>query len=131
MARMVTVTFDASDADRIAAEFEIIGDKGLDAFKKDTKGATRRITSQWRDNARATARQHGKHYPGTIIPELVGGGLGAVIGPISAMPQGGMGRGFEYGSRNQPPHLDMTRTVDNEFPKYIAALNKSIQEVVR
>lgn len=65
------------------------------------------FAADWASNARATAGEHGRLYPDSIesIPRLA---LGIVIdvGPVTSRPQGGMGPGFEFGSRNQPPHLD-------------------------
>jgi hypothetical protein len=39
--------------------------------------------------------------------------LGILVetGPDSSMKQGSMGRGFEFGSQNQPPHLDGARAL--------------------
>ena len=67
----------------------------------------------WADNARATSGAHGVHYPDSIDHERKFGGLGVAVevGPNSGKKQGGMGRGFELGSQNQPPHLDGTRAL--------------------
>jgi hypothetical protein len=72
------------------------------------------VAREWQANARETSGAHGKHYPSTITSELVFdlGGISVDIGPESARRQGGMGRGFEFGSRNQPPHLDGLRALD-------------------
>lgn len=66
----------------------------------------------WADNARETSGEHGKHYPNSITSETrVALGIHVETGPDSAMKQGGMGRGFELGSVNQPPHLDGLRAL--------------------
>lgn len=69
-----------------------------------------------RDQAKMYARQqhtmHGgtdKHYPNSITAERLLP-LAWVYGPDAAKPQGGMS--FEFGSRNQPPHLDLARSAD-------------------
>ncbi|WP_157253209.1 hypothetical protein [Nonomuraea typhae] len=87
------------------------------------------LGEQWRKNARATARRHGKRYPSSITAGQVptASAIEWEIGPESMLPQGGMGRGFEYGSRNQPPHWDGARAAIQEEPKFVA----SIDEVVR
>ena len=65
------------------------------------------FAEEWRSNARVTSGAHGKHYPASITSEtLVGLGIIVDTGPETARRQGGMGPGFELGSRNQPPHLD-------------------------
>lgn len=64
------------------------------------------IRNSWRDDARAKAGAHGKHYPSSITLETRSTGMlsvEAVVGPDSSKKQGGMS--FEFGSRNQPPHL--------------------------
>lgn len=80
----------------------------FDAYKKEAKA----FEADWRTNAAATSGKHGKHYPKSITSEMkVGLSIVAEIGPESGRPQGSMGRGFEFGSRNQPPHLDGARAL--------------------
>lgn len=71
------------------------------------------FADDWSDNARATSGAHGVHYPDSITAEMkmALGGVAAEIGPETGRKQGSMGRGFEYGSRNQPPHLDGARAL--------------------
>jgi hypothetical protein len=61
-----------------------------------------------------TSGTHGKHYPKSIDSELVfnATGVSVDVGPNSAKKQGSMGAGFEFGSKNQPPHLDGLRALD-------------------
>lgn len=69
-----------------------------------------------KDNARRTAGKHGKLYPRAFSSQMNrGGGLfgntySGEYGPDIAKPQGGMS--FEFGSRNQKPHLDLARSAD-------------------
>jgi hypothetical protein len=70
-----------------------------------------------KDFARESAGKHGKHYPKAFTTEMrpTLRAYGAVIysgeyGPDIAYPQGGMS--FEYGSRNQPPHMDLNKSAD-------------------
>ena len=70
-----------------------------------------------KDFARRSAGAHGKHYPRAFSAEMKRdfNGFGASIisgeyGPDIAKPQGGMS--FEFGSRNQKPHLDLARSAD-------------------
>ncbi|HET7386850.1 MAG TPA: hypothetical protein VFJ19_09345 [Nocardioidaceae bacterium] len=81
------------------------------------------LKNGWRENARRSAGKHGKHYPASIgYDELRrnGGNVWTDVGPDSSMPQGGMS--FEYGSRNQPPHLDGNRAADVEAPRFLKAM---------
>ena len=61
------------------------------------------------NNTRVSSGKHGKHYPNAFEVEAVTP-LTWVYGPNAAKPQGNMS--FEYGSRNQPPHMDLGRSAD-------------------
>jgi hypothetical protein len=75
----------------------------FDTFKQE--GET--FAEDWADNARATSGEHGKWYPDSITSEAkLSMGILIETGPESGRKQGGMGEGFELGSRNQPPHFD-------------------------
>lgn len=83
-----------------SALYEVYKESG-EAFAED-----------WADNARETSGEHGKHYPDSITSETrVAFGIHVETGPDSSKKQGRMGRGFEFGSRNQPPHLDGLRAL--------------------
>jgi len=75
----------------------------------DSEG--REFARQWSRTARLTAGKHGKHYPKSITHELTAVGLVVQldVGPERGRLQGSMGRGFEFGSVNQRPHLDGAR----------------------
>jgi len=77
------------------------------------RGAGEGFRDDWKHNARTTAGEHGKHYPDAITTEMRFAGLGIKVetGPESGLKQGGMGPGFEFGSRNQEPHLDGLRAM--------------------
>lgn len=70
-----------------------------------------------RDFAKQSAGKHGKHYHRAFSTEMrrdfTGFGVSIMsgeYGPDIAKPQGGMS--FEFGSRNQKPHLDLARSAD-------------------
>lgn len=65
--------------------------------------------------AKVSAGAHGKHYPNAFSAEMTGYTRGE-YGPRVSMRQGNMS--FEYGSRNQPPHLDVTRSFDQIAPAF-------------
>lgn len=98
---------------------EIIADIG-----RMTREVTNRMASviessavdmrdEWRANARVTAGKHGKHYPNSIQYRMTGA-FEAIIAPDESQTQGAMS--FEFGSRNQPPHLDGQRALDYLAP---------------
>lgn len=66
-----------------------------------------------KDFARVSAGAHGKHYPNAFSTEMhpaAGNVYSGEYGPDAAKPQGDMS--FEWGSRNQPPHLDLNKSAD-------------------
>lgn len=83
-------------------------------------------------NAKRTAGSHGKHYPRSITSEmhsglgLFGNTISGEYGPDASRPQGGMS--FEYGSRNQPPHLDLARSADIVGPSFARSVRDEIDE---
>jgi hypothetical protein len=81
----------------------------------------------WKSNASLTAGKHGKWYPNSIKVKPAGP-LAVEVGPTPGMRQGAMS--FEFGSRNQPPHLDGQRALDATMPslkaKVEALMAKSV-----
>lgn len=71
------------------------------------------LQKAWRDNAKLTAGKHGRWYPSSIKARPAGP-LAVEVGPTPGMRQGAMS--FEFGSRNQPPHLDGQRALDATLP---------------
>lgn len=94
--------------------------------------ATKAVETGWRANARATSGTHGKHYPNSITSEVQATGflVSGEVGPDTSLPQGSMGRGFEFGSRNQPPHLDGAKAVQAAEGALEAALGAAVGKVL-
>lgn len=105
---------DASEVYELAADLSQVGARAVPALRGVMDDAGRAFADEWRRNAVETSGEHGKHYPDSIDSELVFdmGGVSVDVGPNSAKKQGRMGKGFEFGSRNQPPHLDGLRALD-------------------
>lgn len=57
------------------------------------------------------------HYPKAITFEMHGR-LAAEVGPDSSKPQGGMGRGIEFGSARTGPTPHMLPAADDEEPRF-------------
>ena len=97
----------------LARDFEKAPAKVASALFDAYKGAGEGFRDDWQHNARATSGTHGKWYPDSITTEMrfAGFGLETETGPESSHKQGRMGRGFEFGSQNQPPHLDGLRAM--------------------
>ena len=129
----ITIDWDASEVGDLADDIKRSWPPVYRALQRDVSDLARDVQTGWRARAKVTSGRHGHKYPGTIRAEKLGP-LEAEIGPLSGMPQGGMGRGFEWGSptilRNitpgqifhgaylgmrvgqDRPHLGMTHTMD-------------------
>lgn len=59
--------------------------------------------------AKVSAGKHGKHYHKAFTAEALSP-TSWEYGPDSSKPQGDMS--FEFGSKNQKPHLDLARSAD-------------------
>lgn len=105
---------DASEIYRLAGDMAAVSGKTIPALRGVMEQAGEAFANDWRDNAVETSGEHGKHYPHSIDSELVFDvrGVSVDVGPNASKPQGSMGRGFEFGSINQPPHLDGLRALD-------------------
>jgi hypothetical protein len=110
----VTISGDASEVYRLAADLSQVGARSVPAMRGVMAEVGDAFAKEWQANARETSGEHGRHYPDSIDSELVFDitGISVDAGPNSGKPQGSMGKGFEFGSRNQPPHLDGLRALD-------------------
>ena len=99
---------DASEIYALATDLSSVGARAVPALRSAMAQGGAEFARQWSANAAATSGAHGVHYPKSIDSELVFnlGGVSVDVGPNAAKKQGSMGKGFEFGSENQPPHLD-------------------------
>ncbi|MFT3871544.1 MAG: hypothetical protein QM714_02690 [Nocardioides sp.] len=105
---------DASEVYALASDLAQIGAESVPAMRGVMQEAGDAFAKDWQSNARATSGAHGVHYPDSISAELAFGvtSIAVDVGPEASKLQGSMGRGFEYGSINSPPHLDGLRALD-------------------
>jgi len=124
---------DFSDLLKLKADIEVDAHRLAEKAYPVAKEFAEKLKKDWRKNARLTARQHGKHYPRSITAEqkFVLDGPDWEVGPESALPQGGMGAGFEYGGPTQPPHLDGAQAVAGIEAPFEAAVKKIAAEFLR
>lgn len=126
----VTDTLDglADDLAQIAAKFPVEG-------RKVVREGLRVGNSLARDFAKKSSGRHGKRYPNAFGAELHGAASsltgGALIsgeyGPDTDAPQGGMS--FERGSRNQKPHLDLSRSADVIAPSFAQEVGDMVDRI--
>ncbi|MFI9846510.1 hypothetical protein ACIHFD_56475 [Nonomuraea sp. NPDC051941] len=118
-----------SDLDRLADDLHQAATELPRKARDIVQANALQLRNQWRDNARATGRRHAVHYVKAITHEEIPdpNGITYGVGPDTSMKQGDMS--FEYGSSNQPPHLDGTRAailLEPRFVKDVEALAKDM-----
>jgi hypothetical protein len=109
---------EASAVYNLATDLSTVGFKMIPALRSAMDQAGREFAAEWARNATETSGTHGKHYPKSIDSDLVFSVRSVTVeaGPNKIKKQGGMGPGFEFGSQNQPPHLDGLRALDTIEP---------------
>lgn len=116
--------------EQLAVDLAMAGMR-LDAAVKQVvaKGALN-IKNDWRKSASGLA--HAPAYPSSITYDLDAepgsGVISAEIGPDKDKRQGPLGNLIEFGSANNPPHLDGARALAAEEPRFVSAL-ESVAEV--
>lgn len=110
--------FDMSEVQDLARDLGHTHENAQQGARHPVSQSAGRVVAQWKRNIREIDLPHGKRYAETIGydgPVRLGESWIATVGPDSSMPQGGMGRGFEYGSINQDsPHMEGNRAADDE-----------------
>ena len=121
----------ASEIRKLAADLSAAGPKMVKPMRSVFKEIGDETAKRWRANAEATSGEHGKHYPKSIDADLTFSlNLSVEIGPNSAKPQGRMGRGFEFGSVNQPPHLDGLKAVTQMEPLAVISAKSALDRLI-
>lgn len=98
----------------LARDFEKASIKVASALFDAYRGAGEGFRDDWRHNVQAVSPHgHLKHLPAAITTEMRFAGFQIEVetGPESGKRQGKLGRGDEFGSRNQPPHLNGLRAM--------------------
>lgn len=96
----------ASTADRVEPELSKVVERGGLNVKRESV----RIFDSY------SRRAYLKHYPRSMSYDMVGP-LEVEIGPDASKPQGGMGRGVEFGSVHTEPMPHLFPALDLEVPR--------------
>lgn len=119
-----------SDLDQLAADLGAAADGVHRRAREVVEANAVELRNQWRDNARATGRRHATHYVKAVTAEQIpaADGIAWEVGPDSSMKQGAMS--FEFGSSNQPPHLDGMRAAVQQEPKFVKDLKEITKDML-
>ena len=123
---------DTSELKALSADLGKISGATTKAMYGVFKEGAEDLRDQWRENARETSGAHGRHYPKSITYDVNPGlNIEFEVGPDPRLKQGSMGPGFEYGSVNQPPHLDGQRAADQVVPKIAQRVDSAMAYLLR
>lgn len=115
-------TFDDRELNALAVDLSGITKKTHPVVRGVYQEGASDIKKEWQANAKESAGAHGRLYPYSIDwEEKVSTQLIFEIGPnesktVAGAQPGQAGEGYEYGSVNQPPHLDGNRAADRLVP---------------
>lgn len=97
-----------------------------------SKGAAT-VKNEARRNSQVSSGKAARHAPKTITYDVTSTpvSVGAQIGYDKDLGgQAPLGNILEYGSPNSPPHRDLGRALDDEDPKFVAALAVAIGKLL-
>lgn len=127
-------TVDVVGDDELARDLKQAADKAMPEIERVTERGAYNIRRDARRNVRASSRGlYLKHYPRSIGYDVESGSdwVEAEIGPETDKPQGGMGRGVEFGSSNTAPTPHLFPAFDAELPRYEKQLARAIHRALR
>ena len=124
------MSFDHRELDALAVDLGKLSAPTHKAVRGVFAEGAADLESRWRANATETAGEHGRLYPRSITAEeKFSTNILFEVGPDPSKPQGGMS--FEYGSQNQPPHLDGQRAADDVIPRLARRIALAAEDVFR
>lgn len=112
----------SSNAAQVSLDLGKIGYRATRRLQAVVEDAGTDVRDAWRDNLAESSGSRGPHAPAAI--KAHSGVLVSEIYPDESMKQGGMS--WEFGSENQPPHLDGQRALDSLAPR----INRRIDAIV-
>lgn len=127
------IVVDASDLRVLADAYSSTPEQAFDELEPIVERGALNIKNRARDLVSAAITgTYLPHYPRAIDYEVDSGGgwMEAEIGPNPDMPQGGMGRGVEYGSSHTGPTPHLDPAYEEEVPRFeeqaLEALERSL-----
>ena len=113
------MSVDFSELDAYASKLEFFVEGVSPDLSRDTENSAHNIKVGAQQRLRAWSRGvYLKHYPKSLSYDMDEDGLGAEIGPDPSKPQGGMGTGVEFGSKNTPPSPHLHPAFEEELPRW-------------
>lgn len=118
--------YDTGELERLRADLGALIPASAEESKRVVTRGAFNIKKDWKDNAQRTSTPHARLYPRSISYDVsaIGSGVGweAEIGPRKDRPQGPLGNLLEFGSINNPPHLDGAHALEAEADRFERAV---------
>ena len=122
-----------NDLDGLARDLHRAAKEVREAAHGVVKRGAVNVKRDWRSNATRSAGRHARRYPYSIGFDVTARGVDPIIaeiGPDKAATQGPLGNLLEFGSVNSPPHSDGGRALRAEEPRFYAAMEKAVGELL-
>lgn len=116
----------------LAAALAAAGAKAIVATRTVVQKGALNIKTEGRNNALASAPTRNARAPYAITYDTKIGktSVDAEIGYDKDKSGGALGNLLEYGSRNNPPHRDLGRALDNEESRFEQALAAAVERLL-
>jgi hypothetical protein len=111
------IVFDVSQVLRLEANLGKVAGSVVAPISAVVLEKGTELVDVWKSNATASSGSHGRLYPGKIQGTMHGG-----IGSIKYEAKPTVDWSFEYGSTNQPPHLDGLKAYEAVAPGFTTAV---------
>ncbi|NUP36020.1 MAG: hypothetical protein HOY76_03095 [Streptomyces sp.] len=123
----MSINANTRQLDELAAVFRVNAVRAQVQARAVVARGALNVKNGWRANAVASSGRHARMYPASISYDMRPHptGASAEIGPDKGRPQGALGNLLEFGSVNNPPHMDGARALAAEaaaFTLHVAAI---------
>lgn len=113
---------------RLADDFGEVPERVMDALLDEAQAAAKDGKQAWRQHAKRTSGRHGKRYPSSLRTRTDSGVDWVASEVWSVNPAV---RGYEFGSRNQPPHLDATKAYPATAERFAKACTDAVERAAQ
>lgn len=124
----MSVSVDTSEVKELARDLGRVPNRVNDGLRDAVDESSDELLKLAKANARESSGAHGPHYPRAFSRDILAGGFVAEVGPGGGGRQARMS--FEYGSRNQPPHLDLNRATDAIEEPYYRRIDQAVAKAL-
>lgn len=118
------VFFDTRELVDLSVDLGKVNGLAVKAVSEAALESGNSLRDLWAAGIASTGGTHLPHLPDAVTVEAKFslGNIGVEVGPDTALKQGALGKGDEYGSVNTPPHMHGNRSADVMEPRFEKAV---------